>query len=157
ESDLMKAVKKNQLDVVARLLAEGADANERGRLAEVDEVFFTAGEPLHYCAMNDRLTMAKLLLEAGADPNAHVYAGGSAMNRAYTARNAEMIELLASYGGVPDAISVAIVGDTQAAQRILDDDAAGILHPAVGTAVASDLLWGAAGVGGTEIVKLSLA
>ena len=157
ESELMKAVKKNKLDVVARLLAEGVDPNERMTLPGVDEAFFTAGGPLHFCATHERLEMAKLLLEAGADPNAHVYAGGSAMNRAYTARNAEMIELLAGYGGVPDAISVAIVGDVQGARRILEDEAAGTLHPAVGTAVAADMLWGAAGVGGTEIVKLCLA
>ena len=104
-----------------------------------------------------------MLLEAGADPNLHIYAGGSAVNAAYRSRNAEMIALLESYGGVVDGINVGLLGLEDRARQMLEDDAMGRLDPkAFGgagpeKAIADDLLWGAAGTGQVEIVRMCLA
>jgi ankyrin repeat protein len=66
----------------------------------------SAGNPLHHCATHGKLAMAEMLLEAGADPNLHVYAAGSAVHRAYTSGNAAMIALLERHGGVVEGTTV---------------------------------------------------
>jgi hypothetical protein len=105
--------------------------------------------------------MAKILLEAGADPNLHVYAAGSSVYRAYMSGNAEMIALAERYGGVLDGITVGILGLEEKARQLLDAEEAGTLHPSayggpVGTdsRIVNDILWGAAGAGQVELVRL---
>lgn len=164
EGALTAAVKANRPDRVAELLAKGYDPNEPTHLSNVDGAVLSAGHPLHYCATKGKLAMARILLEAGADPNLQVYSGGSSVFRAYMSGNAEMIALLERYGGVVDGITVGILGLVDKARELLDADDAGTLDPkayawTVGpdSRIAHELLWGAAGAGRTEIVRMSLA
>ena len=162
--ELTAAVIADRRDVLAELLAKGLDPNEPTRLTEVDGAVLSSGHPLHYCATHGKLEMARMLLEAGADPNVQVYAGGSSVFRAYMSGNTEMIALLERYGGVVDAITVGILGLEDKARQLLDADDAGTLDPkAFGHPIPPDgrivheLLWGAAGAGQPAIVRMCLA
>jgi ankyrin repeat protein len=163
EGALDAAVTANRADHLAELLAKGLDPNEPTRLEHIDGAVLSLGNPLHHCATHGKLAMARMLLEAGADPNLHIYAGGSAVNGAYRSGNAEMIALLESYGGVVDGINVGLLGLEDRARQMLEDDAMGRLDPkAFGgsgpeRSIADDVLWGAAGAGQTEIVRMCLA
>jgi ankyrin repeat protein len=163
DGDLTKAVKANRPHVLAELLAKGLDPNEPTHLGNVDGAVLSAGHPLHYCATHGKLAMAEILLEAGANPNLHVYAAGSAVFRAYMSGNAEMIALVERYGGVLDGITVGILGLTEKARQLLDAEASGTLHPSayggpVGpdSRIVNDVLWGAAGAGQVEMVRMCL-
>ena len=155
------AAKHDRPDMIALLLELGLDPNERTLLEDVDGEVYTEGMPLHHCASSGKLALAKQLLDAGADPNAAVYAGGSATHEAYTGGNAKMIELLTRYGGVPNGLTVGSLRLVDDARRMLDDDAAGRLPEAArvpgGSSIVEDLLWGAAGAGSIEIVQMCLA
>lgn len=159
---LTAAVTQNRADLLAALLARGIDPDERTRIESVEDVVYTAGAPLRHCAETGKLDMARMLLEYGANPNAQVYASGSAMHVAYMARDVAMIALLERHGGVVDAITVGTLGDTPRARQMLADEAAGRLRPGAvagmlgGTAVAEDLLWSAAGAGAVDIVRMAL-
>ena len=160
---LTLAVLHDRPDILALLLSLGLDPNERIRLENVDNEIYSAGAPLQHCATTGKLEMAKVLLQAGADPNVRVYASSSSMGRAYLSGNAAMIELLRSYGGVVDAVMISIRGEVAAARQMLDDEAAGRLpraalaHELGGDAVAEYLAWGGAGAGAIEIVRMALA
>lgn len=157
------AAKNDRAEMLALLLGLGLDPDERVRLEDVEEIVYSGGAPLHHCAGTGKLAMAKILLEHGADPNVQVYASGSSIFRAYMARDREMIGLLERHGGVLDAVTVGMLGETAIARRMLDDEAAGrlpkgaVLGMAGGTTVAEDLLWGAAGAGAVDIVEMALA
>ena len=69
---LTLAVQHDRSQILWLLLELGLDPNERTRMEDVDDVVYTAGMPLHYCATNGKLEMATMLVEAGADPNAQV-------------------------------------------------------------------------------------
>jgi len=164
EGELSAAVRANDPARLSELLAKGYDPNEPIHLSNVDGAILSAGHPLHYCATHGKLEMAKILLEAGADPNLHVYAAGSSVYRAYMSGNAEMIALVERYGGVVDGITVGILGLEEKARQLLDSEESGTLDPAayggpVGpdSRIANDLLWGAAGAGQPEIVRVCLA
>jgi ankyrin repeat protein len=162
--ELTAAVIADRPKLLAELLAKGLDPNEPTRLTEVDGAVLSSGHPLHYCATHGKLEMARMLLEAGADPNLQVYSGGSAVFRAYMSGNAEMIALVERYGGVVDGITVGILGLEAKARQLLDAQEAGTLDPRAfawsagpDSRIADELIWGAAGAGRPEIVRLCLA
>ena len=61
---LLNAVKFMVVSEVIRLLGEGADPNHQWYWDDKDRI-----PPLHKACRNDNLTIIKLLVNAGADPN----------------------------------------------------------------------------------------
>jgi ankyrin repeat protein len=154
------AVIKNRPDEVSRLLDLGLDPNERERVGGMDEVIFSAGEPLYRCVERRNRTIAELLLAKGADPNASVFTAGSALFLAYAQKAWDFVELLESHGGQLDAISAGFACQTAVARQLIADEDAGRLRADAvtpGNTVAEDLIWTASGGGDAEIVAMALA
>jgi ankyrin repeat protein len=155
---LTTAVKRDQTDVLSQLLDSGLDPNERTPVEGVEPPVYSAGMPLWHAAASGKLEIAELLLRRGADPNAQVYASGSPVFSAYRKHDAAMIALLQRYGGVADAITIAIHGRTEIARQMLAGEVDGRLQDGMfaGTTVAEQILWGAADGGCPDIVRLAL-
>jgi ankyrin repeat protein len=104
--------------------------------------------------------MAELLLRHGADPNASVYASGSPVSAAYGhgRRDAQMIDLLTSHGGVVTPVIAGLYRETDAARRILEHESTARTADDLfaGTTAAEQMLWGAACGGEPEIVRMAL-
>ena len=151
---LRVSVSHNRPDIAALLLDVGFDPNERTRFraAGRDDVVFNWGMPLWECATSGKHQIAELLLARGADPNADVYASGTPVAEAHRQDDRKMIELLIRFGGVIDAGTAGAYGVTDRAKQIL----AGSPRDEAGLNVAEQLLWGAAGGGHPEIVRLAL-
>jgi ankyrin repeat protein len=101
---LSLAVNHSHPEILSLLLDWGFDPDERTRFRDVggDDVVFTWGLPLSYCASSGKHAMAEMVLERGADPNASVYASGTPMSQAYGQNDERMIALLERYGGVTE-------------------------------------------------------
>lgn len=154
------AVLQNRPDEVSRLLDLGMDPNERERVGGMDEIVFSAGEPLYLCVKLRNMRIAKLLLAKGADPNASVFTAGSSLFLAYSRKAWDFVELLESHGGRLDAISAGFACQSEAARLLFADEDAGRLRSdavSPGSTVAEDLLWTASGGGDAEIVAMALA
>jgi ankyrin repeat protein len=155
---LEAAVKGNQFDVLRRLLDAGLDPDERTQVGHIAEQAWSAGGPLFQAVVLNRIEMARLLLERGADPNAGVWTAGSPAYRAYVGRNPEMIALLEQHGGWIDPGSAGYARQTEIARKML----AGEIDPHIepndfsGRAVAEQLLWGGASSLCAEIVRMAL-
>ena len=108
------------------LLELGLDPDESGRVAGLEEVVPTWGEPLRECARAGRFAMAEILLEHGANPNTNVYAASSALSLAYSRQDDAMIGLLERHGGKLTPIFVGDLGLVSRAAAMLADDAAGL-------------------------------
>jgi ankyrin repeat protein len=156
---LEMAVWHERPEILALLLDLGFDPDERMRVGGADEPIDSAGGPLFCCVVKNNRHMADMLLARGADPNANVFTSGTPFYRAHAENNAEFIALLDQHGGFLDAISAGFLRQTEAARRLIEDEAAGRLRAGAttpGNTVAEDLLWTAAGGGDPEIVRLAL-
>jgi ankyrin repeat protein len=100
---LEAAVKGNRPEVLRRLLDLGLDPDERTQVGALAEQSWSAGRPLFQAVVLNRIDLARVLLERGADPNAGVWTAGSATFRAYDSGNPETIALMQQYGGWIDA------------------------------------------------------
>jgi ankyrin repeat protein len=155
---LEAAVKGNQSDVLRRLLDTGLDPDERTQVGHIAEQAWSAGGPLFQAVVLNRIEIARLLLERGADPNANVWTAGSPAYRAYVGRDPEMIALIERYGGWIDAGSAGYARQTEIARKML----AGEIDPHLetndfsGRTVAEQLLWGGASALSAEIVRMAL-
>jgi len=155
---LEAAVKGNQPDVLRRLLDLGLDPDERTQIGNLAEQTWTAGGPLFQAVVLNRIGMARLLLERGADPNADVFTSGSATYRAYESRDPEMIALMQQYGGWIDPGAAGYARQMEIARKML----AGEIDPHItpngfsGHTVAEQLLWGGASSLCAEIVRMAL-
>ena len=155
---LSLAVRHNRPEMLALLLDFGFDPDERTRLADLEEVVYTWGMPLHHCAGLGKLAMAEMLLGRGADPNAQVYASGSVMYSALAAKDSEMVNLLERYGGFADAATVGHLRLTDQARRMFADQDAGRLREGSFTnaSLEWELLWAGLRGGDPEIVRMAL-
>lgn len=156
---LSHAVSSTRPEILRLLLELGLDPDESGRVAGLEEVVPTWGEPLRECARAGRLAMAEILLEHGANPNTNVYAASSALSLAYSQQDEAMIALLERHGAKLTPVFVGDLGLVSRAAEMLADDAAGRAPEGLTgpeASVAQDLLWGAIGCPSPEIVRLAL-
>jgi len=155
---LEAAVKGNQREVLRRLLARGLDPDERTQVGALAEQSWSAGGPLFQAVILNRIDLARVLLEHGADPNASVWTSGSATYRAYDSRDPEMIALMEQYGGWIDPGSAGYARQTEIARRMLAGEIDPHLEPNdfSGRTVAEQLLWGGASALSVEIVRMAL-
>jgi ankyrin repeat protein len=155
---LEAAVKGNQSEVLRRLLDLGLDPDEPTPVGPIAEQTWSAGGPLFQAVVLNRIEMARLLLERGADPNANVWTSGSPAFRAYDGRNPEMIALIEKYGGWIDPGSAGYARQTEIARKMLAGEIDPHLEPNdfSGRTVAEQLLWGGASALSAEIVRMAL-
>ncbi|MEO8368198.1 MAG: ankyrin repeat domain-containing protein [Candidatus Solibacter sp.] len=155
---LEAAVKGNHFDVLRRLLDLGLDPDERTQVGHISEQSWSAGGPLFQAVVLERVEMALLLLERGADPNANVWTAGSPAYRAYVGGDAEMIALVQRYGGWIDPGSAGYARQTEIARKMLAGEIEPHLEPSdfSGNTVAEQLLWGGASSLCAEIVRMAL-
>ena len=155
---LEAAVKGNHIDLVRRLFDLGLDPDERTQVGHISEQTWSAGGPLFQAVVLDRIELAQLLLERGADPNANVFTAGSPTYRAYSDNKPEMIALMQQYGGWIDAGAAGYARQVEIARKML----AGEIDPHMerndfyGQTVAEQLLWGGASSLCAEIVRMAL-
>jgi ankyrin repeat protein len=155
---LEAAVKGNHSEVLRRLLDLGLDPDERTQVGHIAEQNWSAGGPLFQAVVLNRIEMARILLERGADPNVHVWASGSPTYRAYDGRHPEMIALLEQYGGWIDPGSAGYARQTEIARKMLAGEIDPHFEPdeTYGRTVAEQLLWGGASALCAEIVGMAL-
>lgn len=155
---LEATVKGNHLEVLRRLLDLGLDPDEPIQVGHIAEQIWTAGGPLFQAVILNRIEMARLLLERGADPNAQVFAAGSAAYRVYEGGNPEFIALMERYGGKLDPGSAGYARQVEMARKML----AGEIDPPIepndfsGHTIAEQLLWGGGSSSCVEIVRMAL-
>lgn len=152
------AVKGNQPDVVRRLLDLGLDPDERTQIGNLADQTWTAGGPLFQAVVLNRIELARLLLERGADPNVGVWTAGSPAFRAYDGRNPEMIALIERYGGWIDPGSAGYARQVEIARKMLAGEIDAHVEPNdfSGHTIAEQLLWGGASSLCVDIVRMAL-
>jgi ankyrin repeat protein len=96
---LEASVKGDQPEMLRRLLDFGLDPDELIQVGHMSQPTWSSGGPLFQAVVLNRIGMARLLLERGADPNARVFTAGSAADKAYGDGNTEMIALIEQCGG----------------------------------------------------------
>jgi ankyrin repeat protein len=155
---LEAAVKGDQPDTLRRLLDLGLDPDEPIQVGHMEEKAWSSGGPVFQAVVLNRVEMARLLLERGADPNANVFTAGSAAFRAYDSRNREMIALIEQHGGWIDPGAAGYARQTEIARKMLAGEIDPHLEPNdfSGRTVAEQLLWGGASALSAEIVRMAL-
>ncbi|MSU23312.1 MAG: hypothetical protein EXS32_05745 [Opitutus sp.] len=122
---LHQAILRKKPDIVALLLAAGADVNvpdasnrtplhlavERADAALVKTLLArqadatrrdrTGWTPLHHAAAKNQVEIARLFLDAGVDPNGLSELGGTPLHEAAAGASAEMVQLLLARGTNP--------------------------------------------------------
>ena len=155
---LRLAVDHDRSEILKLLLSWGFDPDARTRIPNVDEVAFTWGMPLYQCARNGKHAMAEILLEHGADPNAHVYASGTPLSEAFGQRDERMIALLERYGGKPNPSMAGLYRRKDLALRLLAEHGDTPLpDDGFGSGPVAEQLAAAAARGGdAEILRIAL-
>jgi ankyrin repeat protein len=151
---LTLAVKHDRPDMLELLLELGFDPDETRREAGADEIVHSRGRPLQECTLSGKLAMAEMLLARGADANAW-----ACVWNAYRQKDAAMIDLLARYGGVPNAMTPGYLRDTGLAARMFRQEDAGRLPKGTvreGRTVAEEILDPAASAGSADILRMAL-
>jgi ankyrin repeat protein len=151
---LTLAVKHDRPEILELLLELGFDPDETRREAGADEIVHSWGRPLQECTGSGKLAMAAMLLAHGADANAW-----ACVWNAYRQKDAAMIELLARYGGVPNAMTPGYLRDTELAAWMFRQEDAGELPKRTvpeGRTVAEQILDPAASAGSVDILRMAL-
>ena len=155
---LEAAVRGNHPEVLARLLDLGLDPDERFQVGPIEEQTWSAAGPLFQAVILNRIDMARLLLERGANPNAQVFTSGSPASRAYEGGNPEMITLIEKFGGWLDAPSAGYMRQVEISRRMLAGEIDPHFEPSdfMGKTPAEQILWGGASGRSAEIVRMAL-
>jgi ankyrin repeat protein len=143
------AVNHRQLGSAELLLELGVDVDERVLLEALEDQTQSWGLPLWYAALAGDLTMTRLLLDRGADPNANVYASGWPLRNAWGHADDRVKKLLLERGAKPQPYMVAETHDVEEAKRLL--------AKTPNEELAQELAWSAADHGCPEIVALALS
>jgi ankyrin repeat protein len=146
---LTLAVNHHQLGSAELLLDLGADVDERILLEGLEEPTESWGFPLWNAALAADLTMTRLLLDRGADPNANVYASGWPLRNAWGHADDRVKKLLLERGARPQPYMVSEAHDVEEAKRLLAN--------APNEELAQELAWSAADHGCPEIVAMALS
>jgi ankyrin repeat protein len=149
------AVTHNRPDVLRLLLDYGFDPDTRVRLFEGDDAPWTWGMALQHAVELTRYTMAETLLDAGADPNASIYASGDPISSACARGDERMIALLERHGGMLTAGAIGAFGSVELSLRALAGGAPCRLEGERGS-IAEELLGGAVRHGHAEVVRAAL-
>jgi len=155
---LEAAVKGDQPGTLRRLLDLGLDPDEPIQVGHMEDKVWSSGGPVFQAVVLNRIGMARLLLECGADPNANVFTAGSAAFRVYDSGNPALIALIEKHGGWLDPGSAGYARQTEIARKML----AGEIDPHIepndfsGHTVAEQLLWGGASSLSDDIVRMAL-
>ncbi len=151
------AVRGEHFEVLRALLDLGLDPDERVRVGAIADQTWSAAGPLFHAVIQKRVDMARLLLERGADPNAHVWTSGSPAYRAYDIGDPEMIALIEKYGGWIDAGSAGYARQVEIARKMLAGEIDGHIEPNdfYGHTIAEQLLWGGASAGSIYPIYLA--
>ncbi|HWF07880.1 MAG TPA: ankyrin repeat domain-containing protein [Bryobacteraceae bacterium] len=156
---LTVAVQNNRIDLLQFLLDCGFDPDERVSSGEGDWIAYSQSHPLWHAAALGRSEMANLLLDRGANPNAHVDSSGSPVYSAYSHKQWPLMELLRQRGGIVTGDIAAIYRQTDLARQMLIDDERGVLPQNAkpsGKPLAEELLRFGADGGAAGIVRMSL-
>ncbi|HEV8038576.1 MAG TPA: ankyrin repeat domain-containing protein [Bryobacteraceae bacterium] len=151
---LTLAVKHDRPEMLELLLEWGFDPDETRREAGADEIVHSWGHPLQECTQSGKLAMAAMLLAHGADANAW-----ACVWNAYRQKDVAMIELLARYGGVPNAMTPGYLRDTELAASMFRQEDTGALPKGTvpeGRTVAEEILDPAASAGAVDILRMAL-
>ncbi len=152
--DVFRAIRSNQLDKLKRL-ANAGGANSKDKLQT---------SPLHFAALYGNAASMKVLLDAGADPNALDNRGATPL--VYAAYSFEKTKLLVDHGarvkvaaknGVTPLDVAAVVHGNAPAVRYLLEHGAEIVKPDVKSGRESYVLTDTAERGDPETIKLLLA
>jgi ankyrin repeat protein len=146
ETPLHRAAQAGQVEVVRFLIGQGV---------EVNATAYNGFTPL---SLTTGGSVAKLLIDAGADLNRKDNWGKTPLQGALQERHAEVVDAIVASGYSIDLTSAVMMGRTDLVRAILDKDPASAKRPTAG----SDL-WGnttplgiAAGKGNREVVELLL-
>jgi hypothetical protein len=152
------AVVWDQPEILSFLLDAGLDPDERERVSGLDDVVYSWGGPLRACARTGNAVMAEILLEHGAAPNTNVYAASSAMHEALARRDARIVQLLETHGGIVNATTAAYLGLADRVRQLFEDERAGRLSDGAVSRgnVAEDVLEAALDGGHVDLVRLAL-
>jgi ankyrin repeat protein len=145
---LTLAVLHGQAEIVSLLLDLGADVDERITVGGLETPVPSWGHPLWHAAMENKVDIARLLLDRGADPNANVYASGWPLRNAWNHADGELRKLLLERGANMQPYMVAETHNVAEARRLLADDPSEEL--------VNELTWSAAHHGCPEILELTL-
>ena len=151
---LTLAVKHDRPEMVELLLELGLDPDETRREPGADEVVHSWGRPLQECTKSGKLALSGMLLAHGADANAW-----ACVWNAYRRKDVAMIELLARYGGVTNAMTPGYLRDTELAACMFHQEDAGALPKGTvpeGRTVAEEILDPAASGGSVDILRMAL-
>jgi ankyrin repeat protein len=111
---LRNAAGAGHLEVVKLLLECGANPNEP------EPGIAPTGGALHAAISGKHYEIVKLLLERGADPNAEVESSGNCLSMAkWSDAPKEIVDLIASYGGVRSVNLVCHDGDVETLAQML--------------------------------------
>jgi ankyrin repeat protein len=111
---LRNAAGAGHLEVVKLLLERGANPNAP------EPGIAPTGGALHAAISGKHYEIVKLLLEHGADPNAEVESSGNCLSMAkWSGVPKEMVDLIASYGGVRSVDLVCHDGDVETLAQML--------------------------------------
>lgn len=115
-----------QADAGRMLLDRGAvvDAHGRG---------WMTGTPLHSAASGSHVEIARLLLDAGADPNARQSSGWTPLHSAAQNGNAELVGLLLAHGADPTTANDDGTSALAMAEGSGDEDAIALIRATLGT------------------------